>query len=233
MITANAFRGKRYAVYGLARTGKAVIAALVASGADVVAWDDKPAAREGCAVPLADLHDANLVGLDALVVSPGVPLRTHPLTQRAAGAGVKIIGDIELFAQARTELPSHRVVGITGTNGKSTTTALIHHLLQSAGIAARLGGNIGLPIMAQEPLLAGGVYVLELSSYQLDLTFSLDCDVAVLLNITPDHLDRHGDMAGYAAAKARLFAMQSDAHTAVIAAEDDYTRAVAASATGD
>ena len=152
MITANAFRGKRYAVYGLARTGKAVIDALVASGADVVAWDDKPAAREGCAVPLVDLHDANLVNLDALVVSPGVPLRTHPLAQRAASAGVKIIGDIELFAQARAELPPHRVVGITGTNGKSTTTALIHHLLQSAGVNARLGGNIGLPIMAQEPL---------------------------------------------------------------------------------
>ncbi len=229
MITANAFRGKRYAVYGLARTGKAVIAALVASGADVVAWDDKPEAREGCTVPLVNLHDANLVSLYGLVVSPGVPLRSHPLTQRAAAAGVKVIGDIELFAQARAELPSHRVVGITGTNGKSTTTALIHHLLQSAGIEARLGGNIGLPIMAQDPLPAGGVYVLELSSYQLDLTFNLDCDVAVLLNITPDHLDRHGDMAGYAAAKARLFAMQSDAHTAVIATEDDYTRAIAAS----
>ncbi|HPU15633.1 MAG TPA: Mur ligase family protein, partial [Polymorphobacter sp.] len=169
MITANAFRGKRYAVYGLARTGKSVIAALVASGADVVAWDDKPEAREGCTVPLVDLHDANLVSLYGLVVSPGVPLRSHPLTQRAAAAGVKVIGDIELFAQARAELPSHRVVGITGTNGKSTTTALIHHLLQSAGIEARLGGNIGLPIMAQDPLPAGGVYVLELSSYQLDL----------------------------------------------------------------
>ncbi len=228
MIIARAFRGKRYAVYGLARTGKAVIAALVASGADVIAWDDKPEARAGCAVPLVDLHSADLAGLAALVVSPGVPLRTHPLTQRAAAAGVPIIGDIELFAQARAELPAHRVVGITGTNGKSTTTALIHHLLDHAGVPARLGGNIGLPIMAQDPLPAGGVYVLELSSYQLDLTFSLDCDVAVLLNITPDHLDRHGDMTGYASAKERLFTLQRPGQTAVIATEDDYTRAIAA-----
>jgi UDP-N-acetylmuramoylalanine--D-glutamate ligase len=104
--------------------------------------------------------------------------------------GVPIIGDIELFAQARAELPPHRVVGITGTNGKSTTTALIHHLCKAPVSPHALGGNIGLPILGQEPLPAGGVYVLELSSYQIDLTFSLDCDVAVLLNITPDHLDR-------------------------------------------
>ena len=102
-----------------------------------------------------------------------------------------LIGDIELFAQARSTLPPHKVVGITGTNGKSTTTALVHHLLDNAGIPARMGGNIGLPILAQDPLPEGGVYVLELSSYQLDLTQSLDCDVAVLLNITPDHLDRY------------------------------------------
>jgi len=229
VITAGAFRGKRYAVYGLARTGTAVIDALLASGAEVVAWDDSAQARENCAVPLVDLHEASLSGLSALVVSPGVPLRSHPLTQRAAAAGVPVIGDIELFAQARGELPAHKVVGITGTNGKSTTTALIHHLLHNAGVPARMGGNIGLPIMAQDALPAGGVYVLELSSYQLDLTFNLDCEVAVLLNITPDHLDRHGDMAGYAAAKARLFAMQSDAHTAVIATEDDFARAIAAS----
>jgi UDP-N-acetylmuramoylalanine--D-glutamate ligase len=227
VITATAFRGKRYGVYGLARSGLSTVVALAASGADVVAWDDKPAARDGVAVPLVDLNTADLAGLDALVVSPGVPLRTHPLTQRAAAAGVKAIGDIELFAQARPELPSHKVVGITGTNGKSTTTALIHHLLDAAGVPARLGGNIGLPILSADSLPAGGVYVLELSSYQLDLTFSLDCDVAVLLNITPDHLDRHGDMAGYAAAKARLFALQSPDHVAVIATEDEYTRKIA------
>ena len=144
-----------------------------------------------------------------MVVSPGVPLNRHPIADHARKAGVPVIGDIELFAQARAALPPHRVVGITGTNGKSTTTALIHHILATAGVPAMLGGNIGLPILGQDPLAAGGVYVLELSSYQIDLTMSLDCDIAVLTNITPDHLDRYDGFAGYAASKERLFAMQS------------------------
>jgi len=215
VITARAFAGRRYGVFGLARTGSSVVASLAASGAEVWAWDDRAAAREGVA-GLVDLNSAPLEGLDALVVSPGVPLNRHPLASRARVAGVPIIGDIELFAQARPELPPHRVVGITGTNGKSTTCALIHHILASAGVPARLAGNIGAPILSEESLPAGGVYVLELSSFQLDLTFSLDCDVAVLLNITPDHLDRHGTMEAYAAAKARLFTMQSAGRTAVV-----------------
>jgi UDP-N-acetylmuramoylalanine--D-glutamate ligase len=140
-----------------------------------------------------------------------------------------VIGDIELFAQARDYLPSHRVVGITGTNGKSTTTALIHHILETAGIPARLGGNIGLPILGEEPLPVGGVYVLELSSYQIDLTFTLDCDVAVLLNITPDHLDRYDGFDAYAASKARLFGMQSRDHDAVIGIGDDASAKIARS----
>jgi UDP-N-acetylmuramoylalanine--D-glutamate ligase len=133
---------------------------------------------------------------------------------------VPIIGDIELFAQARSGLPAHKVVGITGTNGKSTTTALVHHILKTAGLPTRMGGNIGLPILAQEPLPAGGICVLELSSFQIDLTQSLDCNVAVLLNITPDHLDRYDGFEAYAASKARLFAMQSPAHEAVIGIGD-------------
>jgi UDP-N-acetylmuramoylalanine--D-glutamate ligase len=137
-----------------------------------------------------------------------VPLNTHPLAARAREAGVEIIGDIELFARARPELPPHKVVGITGTNGKSTTTALIHHILRTAGVPTTMGGNIGLPILAQDPLPEGGVYVLELSSFQIDLTQTLDCDVAVLLNITPDHLDRYESFEAYAASKARLFEMQ-------------------------
>ncbi len=131
-----------------------------------------------------------------------------------------IIGDIELFAMARAELPPHKVVGITGTNGKSTTTALVHHLLQQAGIPTLMGGNIGLPILSQEPLPEGGVYVLELSSYQLDLTSSLDCEAAALSNITPDHLDRYDDFEAYAASKARLFAMQGVGHFAVFGCDD-------------
>ena len=126
-----------------------------------------------------------------VVVSPGVPLNTHPIKPLADSFGVPVIGDVELFAQARADLPPHKVVGITGTNGKSTTTALVHHILKTAGVPTTMGGNIGLPILEQEPLPEGGVYVLELSSYQIDLTYSLDCNVAVLLNITPDHLDRY------------------------------------------
>ncbi|WP_298089492.1 UDP-N-acetylmuramoyl-L-alanine--D-glutamate ligase [uncultured Sphingomonas sp.] len=173
--------------------------------------------------PIEDLRD-----FDAFVVSPGVPLNTHPLAAKAAQAGVPVIGDIELFAQGRADLPPHKVVGITGTNGKSTTTALIHHILDTAGVPARMGGNIGLPILAQEPLPAGGVYVLELSSYQIDLMQSLDCDVAVLLNVTPDHLDRYDGFDAYAASKARLFAMQSDGHVAIVGTGDAASAAIAA-----
>jgi len=168
---------------------------------------------------IADLDTADLSQFDSLVVTPGLPLNRHPIAQRARDAGVEIIGDIELFARARPELPPHKVVGITGTNGKSTTTALVHHILQTAGVPSAMGGNIGLPILAQDPLPEDGVYVLELSSYQLDLTQSLDCDVAVLLNITPDHLDRYDSFEAYAASKTRLFEMQTPDHIKVIASK--------------
>lgn len=228
MIVSSAFRGKRYAVLGLARSGLATVEALAASEAIVFAWDQREDARAlvaGKAV-LGDPMEMELRGLDAIVVSPGVPLNRHPIAARAREAGVPIIGDIELFALARPTLPPHRVVGITGTNGKSTTTALVHHILATAGVPTEMGGNIGLPILAQDPLPEGGVYVLELSSYQIDLTFSLDCDVAVLLNVTPDHLDRYADFEAYVDAKARLFEMQSPGHAGVIAIDDDVTRRV-------
>nr|WP_302053971.1 UDP-N-acetylmuramoyl-L-alanine--D-glutamate ligase [Sphingomonas tagetis] len=229
---------------GLARSGAATVRALVASGASVVGWDDNEGAQSAVwkqlktdrveigSEPAFTTKDwvkfpIDLRQFDALIVSPGVPLNRHPIRTKAADANVSIIGDIELFAHARAELPAHKVVGITGTNGKSTTTALIHHILGTAGIPARLGGNIGLPILDQEPLPEGGVYVLELSSYQIDLTQSLDCDVAVLLNITPDHLDRYDGFAGYAASKARLFAMQSKGHAAVIGIGDEASQDVA------
>ncbi|MGF7170452.1 UDP-N-acetylmuramoylalanine--D-glutamate ligase [Sphingobium xanthum] len=230
MIVSDAFAGKRYAVLGLARSGLATVNALAASGAWVIAWDQREDARAQVAgkAVLGDPLELDLTGLDAVVVSPGVPLNRHPIAQRAREAGVPIIGDIELFSLARPTLPPHRVVGITGTNGKSTTTALIHHIVRIAGLPTRMGGNIGLPILAQEPLQAGGVYVLELSSYQLDLSFHLDCDVAVLLNVTPDHLDRYVGFDDYVASKARLFVMQSPGHAAVIAIDDEVTRRVAA-----
>jgi UDP-N-acetylmuramoylalanine--D-glutamate ligase len=273
VITSPAFAGKRYAVLGLARSGLATARALAASGAEVVAWDDREEARtklksspafagEGdhaqhgggalqaeeapppsCGrspsprnrgedlVTLADPLEIDLAGFDGVVVSPGVPLNRHPIAAKARAAGVPVIGDIELFAQARAGLPPHKVVGITGTNGKSTTTALVHHILKTAGVPTTMGGNIGLPILGQDPLAPNekgvGVYVLELSSYQIDLTFGLDCDVAVLLNVTPDHLDRYEGFEAYAASKARLFEMQSSDNVAVIVAEDDQARSLA------
>jgi UDP-N-acetylmuramoylalanine--D-glutamate ligase len=234
MIVSGAFSGRSYAVLGLARSGLATVEALLASGASVMAWDEKAEARAKVSdkARIADPMTTALYGFSGVVVSPGVPLNRHPIAERARQAKVPVIGDIELFAQARASLPEHKVVGITGTNGKSTTTALVHHIVRTAGIPTTMGGNIGLPILAQEPLPEGGVYVLELSSYQIDLTQSLDCDVAVLLNVSPDHLDRYDGMDDYAASKARLFAMQSPGHAAVIAAEDDYSRAIAAQVTG-
>lgn len=229
MITSDAFRGKRYAVLGLARSGLATVAALAASGAHMLAWDDREDARAQVppGVTLADPLQTDLAGYDGVVVSPGVPINRHPIADHAHKAGVPLIGDIELFALARATLPAHKVVGITGTNGKSTTTALIHHIIETAGIPARLGGNIGLPILSQEPLPSGGVYVLELSSYQIDLTHSLACDVAVLTNITPDHLDRYDGFADYASAKERLFTLQHVDQVAVVATEDDPSRMIA------
>jgi UDP-N-acetylmuramoylalanine--D-glutamate ligase len=235
MITARAFATRHYAVFGLARTGLSVVAALRAAGATVTVWDDdakKRAAIEDVQVHVADLNTADLSTFDGIVVSPGVPLNTHPLAARAAAAGVPVLGDIELFAQARAELPPHKVVGITGTNGKSTTTALIHHILAHAGVPATMGGNIGLPILSQDALPEGGVYVLELSSFQIDLTQSLACDVAILTNITPDHLDRYDGMAGYAASKERLFDMQAEGATAIFVSDDDLTAAIAKARSG-
>jgi UDP-N-acetylmuramoylalanine--D-glutamate ligase len=234
MITSAAFAGKSYAVLGLARSGLAVVESLAASGAEVMAWDSREEARAAAAgkARIADPLTNAIIGYDGVVVSPGVPLNRHPIAGRARSAGVPVIGDIELFAQARSGLPPHKVVGITGTNGKSTTTALVHHILKSAGVPATMAGNIGFPILGQQPLPEGGVYVLELSSYQLDLTFSLDCDVSVLLNVSPDHLDRYDGVDDYAASKARLFAMQSPDHVAIIGAEDDHSRAIAGQLSG-
>ncbi|MEC8714378.1 MAG: UDP-N-acetylmuramoyl-L-alanine--D-glutamate ligase [Pseudomonadota bacterium] len=218
MITSPAWKDRKYAVLGLARSGRATVEALLASGADVLVWDDRAEAREPFAgrCAIGNPLEADLTGYAGVVVSPGVPLNTHPIKPHADRFGVPVIGDVELFAQARTDLPPHKVVGITGTNGKSTTTALTHHILKQAGVPTTMGGNIGLPILEQDPLPEGGVYVLELSSYQIDLTFSLDCDVAVLLNITPDHLDRYdGDFQKYAASKSRLLTMQTRGHNSI------------------
>lgn len=230
MITSPVFAGKHYAILGLARSGLAAAEALLASGAKVTAWDRQDVARDKLAgrAEFADPIDIDLTGFDGVVVSPGVPLNTHPIAEHAAKFGVPIIGDIELFALARANLPAHRVIGITGTNGKSTTTALVTHILEQAGVPVRMGGNIGVPILGEDPLPEGGAYVLELSSYQIDLTRSLACDAAALLNITPDHLDRYDDFAAYAQSKSRLFAMQQAAQFAVFGCADAPTNAIKA-----
>lgn len=228
MITSPAFKGKRFAVLGLARSGAAAAEALLASGAEVIAWDRQPHAREPFEgrCRLIDPLELDLTGFAGVVVSPGVPLNSHPIGPHTWQYGLPVIGDIELFAMARASLPPHRVVGITGTNGKSTTTALVHHILREAGVPTVMGGNIGDPVLGQDPLPEGGVYVLELSSFQIDLTFTLDCDVAALTNITPDHLDRYASFEAYAAAKERLFQMQQTG-TAIICDEDEPTTAIA------
>ena len=230
MITSRAFAGRRYAVLGLARSGLATVEALIASGAGVTAWDDREAARDDAMALGADIGDplvVDLLGFSGVVVSPGVPLNRHPIAAHAREAHVPVIGDVELFAEARAELPPHRVVGITGTNGKSTVTALVHHMLESAGVPSLMGGNIGLPILSRDPLPEGGVYILELSSYQIDLSHDLACDIAVLTNITPDHLDRYDDFAGYAASKARLFNLQHKDQVAIVAVDDDPSKMIA------
>tara|TARA_R110002072_G_scaffold216935_1_gene374504 strand:- start:629 stop:2053 length:1425 start_codon:yes stop_codon:yes gene_type:complete len=233
MIPVHAFKGRRVAVFGLGRTGLATINALLAGGAEVSAWDDSAvsrAAAEAQGVVLDDLNRRDWGDIAALILSPGVPL-THPKPHRmvelAHAVGAPVIGDIELFALEVLAMPAKRrpkIIGITGTNGKSTTTTLIGHILRVAGRNVTVAGNIGDAVLAQDPPRPGSYFVLELSSYQLDLTHSLQCDVAIMLNITPDHIDRHGDFAGYFAAKQRLFAMQGDTGIAVIGVDDEPSR---------
>ncbi|WP_430446220.1 UDP-N-acetylmuramoyl-L-alanine--D-glutamate ligase [Sphingorhabdus contaminans] len=225
MITSSAFKNRKFALLGLARSGLAAARSLSAGGAEILAWDNDENARAKVAdiATIADPLDADLSGYDGIVVSPGVPINRHPIAQKAKQQGIPLIGDIELFAIARADLPPHRVVGITGTNGKSTTTALVHHLLKSAALPVRMGGNIGLPILSQAPLPAGGVYVLELSSYQIDITHSLACDAAALINLSPDHLDRYDGYEAYTRSKARLFGMQTAKQHSVFGNGDEDT----------
>jgi UDP-N-acetylmuramoylalanine--D-glutamate ligase len=215
MIAVPGFEGRRVAVFGLGRSGITAARALHAGGAVPILWDDSVSSRmqaeaEGFAVE--DLSRADWSQFAALVLSPGAPL-THPkphwTVDRARAASVEIIGDIELFARAMARTPGTvrpKVIAITGTNGKSTTTALIGWVLKQAGLKVAVGGNIGIGVLALPAPAEVGVYVIEVSSYQLDLTTGFAPDVAILTNISPDHLDRHGGMEGYVAAKARIFA---------------------------
>ncbi|PHY21758.1 UDP-N-acetylmuramoyl-L-alanine--D-glutamate ligase [Caulobacter sp. BP25] len=235
MIPVRGFEGKTVAVFGLGRTGLTAARALIAGGAKVALWDEKVASREAAAAegfPVVDLETADWRQFAALMLSPGVPL-THPkphwTVQKAKAAGVEVLGDIELFARTVAAAPVHKrpkIIAITGTNGKSTTTALIGHLCASAGRDTRIGGNIGQGVLGLEDMHGGAVYVLELSSYQLDLTSSLHPDAVVLLNISPDHLDRHGGMDGYIAAKRRIFLNQGKGDTAIIGVDDAWCQQI-------
>jgi UDP-N-acetylmuramoylalanine--D-glutamate ligase len=228
------FAGRDAAVFGLGLSGVAAAHALAAGGARVLAWDDTQAARDKAAAQGVALHD--LAGADwsrfaALVLAPGIPL-THPephwSARKAKEAGVEVIGDTELFFREKARQGSGaKVVVITGTNGKSTTTALTAHLLQVGGRPVALGGNIGRAVLDLPPFIAGPIYVLEVSTFQIDLTPSLAPDAAALINITPDHLDRHGTIENYAAIKARVFDQLPADGTAVIGVDDDYSRAIA------
>jgi UDP-N-acetylmuramoylalanine--D-glutamate ligase len=234
VIPVSAFAGKKVAVFGLGGSGLVSASALLAGGADVVASDDDAqsvAKANAAGIPTADLRDVDWSRIAALVLAPGVPL-THPaphwIVELAHKAGVAVIGDIELFCRERATLaPGAPFVAITGTNGKSTTTALIAHLVASAGLDAQLGGNIGTAILSLQPPQAGRVHVIECSSYQIDLAPSLDPSVGILINLTEDHLDRHGSMEHYAEVKERLVAGVPSNGTAVVGVDDDWCRAIA------
>jgi UDP-N-acetylmuramoylalanine--D-glutamate ligase len=229
MIDLAVLEGSSFVVLGLARSGLATVRALMAAGIDCLVWDDNEGSRRAVADMGARIADPAAIEwprIAALVISPGIPNRLpapHPLAAAARAAGTPLICDVELLARAQR---TARFVAITGTNGKSTTTALIGHILKNAGIACEVGGNIGRGALDLASLGPGGIYVLELSSYQLELLRTFHADVAVWLNITPDHIDRHGDLAGYVAAKAHIFDRQKLGDCAVIGIDDDYSRAV-------
>ena len=231
MIPVTTFKDKQVALFGLGGSGLATAQALVAGGARVTAWDDNPdsvAKAAGLGIGTGDLGEADWTHFSAFVLSPGVPL-THPkphwTVDLAKAAGVEIIGDVELFVrERRAQAAGCPFIAITGTNGKSTTTALIAHILKSSGRDTQLGGNIGTAIMTLDPPAAGRFYVVECSSYQIDLAPTLDPSVGILLNLTPDHLDRHGDMEHYAGIKERLVAASD---TAIVGIDDPYCEAIA------
>jgi UDP-N-acetylmuramoylalanine--D-glutamate ligase len=230
MIAVSTFRNQRVAVLGLARSGMTAAEALKDGGAEVLAWDDnaeKRAQATARGVPVVDLGSADLGGVKALVLSPGIPStfpKPHKVASRMRDAGIEIISDIELLGRSNRDA---RYAGITGTNGKSTTTALLGHIIGDARLQVAIGGNLGVPALSLDTLDRKGVYVLEMSSYQLELTHSLVFDVAILLNITPDHLDRHGGMDGYVAAKERIFTGQTAPQAAIVGLDDNICAGIA------
>ena len=234
MIPITTFAGRKVAVFGLGKSGLLAAGALIKGGADVVVFDDDEksvANAKSAGLTVQNLRELDWSAIAALVLAPGVPL-THPAPHwtvlLARKADVEIIGDIELFCRERAKSGQQcPLIAITGTNGKSTTTALIAHLLKSAGRDLQMGGNIGVPVLALEPFAPNRAYVLEVSSYQVDLAPSLHATVGILLNVSEDHLDRHGSMENYAALKMLVPAAVEAGGTAVIGVDDRYTREAA------
>jgi UDP-N-acetylmuramoylalanine--D-glutamate ligase len=233
MIALRHYQDRKLGVFGLAKAGTATVSSLIAGGADVFAWDDKEDSRKAFSqqftegkVRLLEPKSWPWKDLAALVLSPGVPL-THPAphytARLAREAGVRITGDIELLCEAQ---PLAKKIAVTGTNGKSTTTSLIGHIIKSAGRRVETGGNLGASALSLNPQGSDGCYVLELSSYQLDLLQAARFNIAMLLNITPDHLDRHGGMEGYVSAKSHIFERQTKHDVALVGIDDNYSRSV-------
>ena len=227
MINITSLSGLSICVFGLGRSGISSALALKRSGSIVSVWDDSEVSREDAlraGLELVDLYKVDWSIFSLLVLSPGIALNypePHAVVQLARKNRIEIIGDMELLARSN---PVSRIIGITGTNGKSTTTALVGHLLHNDGHKVQIGGNFGVPVMDLEPMDESGNYVLELSSYQLDLTSSLTFDIALLLNISTDHLNRHGGMDGYVSSKKRIFAKQNNCQTAIVGVDDISSR---------
>ncbi len=234
MIPITVFAGQKVAIFGLGGSGLASASALLAGGADVIAWDDSAdvaAKANHAGIPTGDLRDMDWTRISALVLAPGVPL-THPAPHWSVGlaraAAVEVIGDIELFCrERRRQAPRSPFVAITGTNGKSTTTALVAHIVQRAGYDCQIGGNIGTAILSLAPPHMERMHVIEASSYQIDLAPTLDPRVGVLINVSADHLDRHGSLHEYAAVKERAVAGVQREGTAVVDVDDSWCAAAA------
>ncbi len=231
MIAAHSMKDKTVALFGLGGSGIATAQAILAGGAKVIAWDDNPdsvARAQSGGIETNDLRQVDWKQFSSFILSPGVPLthpRPHWTVDLAKAAGVEIIGDVELFVRERNLARKNTpFIAITGTNGKSTTTALIAHIIKSSGRDMQLGGNIGTAVMTLEPPADDRVYVVECSSYQIDLAPSLNPTAGILLNLTPDHLDRHGTMQHYAEIKERLVA---GSDTAIVGVDDSFCAAIA------
>ncbi len=229
MIDLSLYKDKTVAILGLGKTGLSTATAMVESGANVLAWDDSESTRMDAAeqnIPVSDLSQINWGSVDRFVLSPGIPTYApapHPVVEIARESGIQPVADVELLFEAQ---PQAKYIGITGTNGKSTTTALIGHLLQKAGHNVQIGGNLGTAVLDLDPFLKGGIYVLELSSYQLELCHQTRFNMAILLNITEDHIERHGTLENYVAAKMRIFNNQTDQDVAIVGLDDPLCQAI-------